>query len=431
MTVYITEAGGLQLLRAMRGESLIFTHVAIGSGSSANPTQATRLVHQQKYLSIDSTNILDGLLTIVCSFTNSDVATGFKITEYGIFAQDMDDANEEILYAYISQPYDTADYVPAGGDRPKSLQISPKVTIGDAQNISAVINSSLTYVSEAEFQTHTSNTSNPHNVTKAQIGLSNVENVAVNDMAPTFTDAQYSTENYNGLKLTSGTSLSTLFGKLKSFVLAVISHLMSRANPHEVTLDQLNGASRDHTHQMSDITQGTLPVSKGGTGLTEIPIGAVLIGNQSRVTARTGERAFYWPPGELAPKFGTLPIECGGTGKRTEAEYSADIVSRVTAAGFPVLIQGSYTGNGSTSTGMKLEFSKAPKLIVVTRESATLSSMEQGMGFFAVRGTTNQNFLVLEWGDDYVRFVGQNAGSNNTIVGMNQAGVKYYYIVLL
>lgn len=45
-------------------------------------------------------------------------------------------------------------------------------------------------------------------------------------------------------------------------------HVNNKSNPHEVTLEQLEGARADHTHSTSDIQSGVLGVERGGTGVT-------------------------------------------------------------------------------------------------------------------------------------------------------------------
>ena len=144
MTTYITNAGKACQLRALNGETLVFTRVCIGSGSiSYDPSFAVGLNHQEMNLSIDNKSVSDGLLTLSCYITNTGVTTGFKITEYGIYVKDMDYPTQELLYAYISESDDSADYVPAASDRPKNFRIEVKVNIGTVQNLSVVINSSL------------------------------------------------------------------------------------------------------------------------------------------------------------------------------------------------------------------------------------------------------------------------------------------------
>lgn len=62
---------------------------------------------------------------------------------------------------------------------------------------------------------------------------------------------------------------------------------------------------------------GTLPVEEGGTGVGNIPSGAILRGNgTSAVSSVSGVGALY-AASEGNPQFGTLPITQGGTGATT------------------------------------------------------------------------------------------------------------------
>lgn len=86
---------------------------------------------------------------------------------------------------------------------------------------------------QANLDTHTSNKSNPHGVTKAQVGLGNVPNVATNDQTPTYTEAS------SLAKLTSGEKLSAAFGKIAKAITDLIAHLANKSNPHGVTAAQV------------------------------------------------------------------------------------------------------------------------------------------------------------------------------------------------
>lgn len=81
--------------------------------------------------------------------------------------------------------------------------------------------------------THVANKSNPHGVTKEQLGLGNVPNVTTNNQTPTYTVPSTLSA------LVSGEALSTAFGKLAKAVSDVISHLGNRNNPHGVTKAQI------------------------------------------------------------------------------------------------------------------------------------------------------------------------------------------------
>lgn len=98
-----------------------------------------------------------------------------------------------------------------------------------------------TYATAANLTAHTGNTSNPHSVTKAQVGLGNVPNVATNNQTPTYTAATSLTA------LTSGEKLSVAFGKLAKAVSDLISHLSNTGNPHSVTAAQVGLGNVDNT----------------------------------------------------------------------------------------------------------------------------------------------------------------------------------------
>lgn len=90
--------------------------------------------------------------------------------------------------------------------------------------------------------THSQKTSgNPHKVTKSDVGLGNVPNVATNDQTPTYTAASAPAA------LTSGEKLSAALGKLAAAVSALISHLANKSNPHGVTKSQVGLGNVDNT----------------------------------------------------------------------------------------------------------------------------------------------------------------------------------------
>lgn len=102
-------------------------------------------------------------------------------------------------------------------------------------------------VQVASVSAHPADKSNPHSVTKSQVGLGNVPNVSTNDQTPTYT---FASEN---AALSSGEKLSVAFGKIAKAVSSLISHLSNVSNPHSVTKSQVglgsvpNVATNDQT----------------------------------------------------------------------------------------------------------------------------------------------------------------------------------------
>lgn len=108
-----------------------------------------------------------------------------------------------------------------------------------------------------DFLSHSNDKKNPHGVTKAQVGLGSVPNVATNDQAPTYTVASANTA------LTSGEKLSVAFGKIAKAISSLISHLASTSNPHSVTKAQVGLGNCDNT---ADSAKNVLSASKLTTG---------------------------------------------------------------------------------------------------------------------------------------------------------------------
>lgn len=84
-----------------------------------------------------------------------------------------------------------------------------------------------------DFDAHAASKANPHAVTKSQVGLGNVPNVATNDQTPTYSESAALTQ------LSSGEKLSAALGKLARAVRSLMEHLANTANPHGVTKSQV------------------------------------------------------------------------------------------------------------------------------------------------------------------------------------------------
>lgn len=100
-------------------------------------------------------------------------------------------------------------------DADKPVSTAQAKAIADAKSTGTTAQTNIT--------SHTSNKSNPHGVTKAHVGLGSVPNVATNDQTPTYTEASTLTN------LTSGEKLSVAFGKIKKAITDLIAHVSRSA----------------------------------------------------------------------------------------------------------------------------------------------------------------------------------------------------------
>lgn len=116
-----------------------------------------------------------------------------------------------------------------------------------------------TYTKKTDFNSHTGNKDNPHGVTKSQVGLSNVPNVATNDQTPTYSDiTSLST-------LSSGEKISAAFPKIKLAITNLINHLGNKSNPHSVTKSQIGLGSVENKN--SETIRGEITASNVNTAL--------------------------------------------------------------------------------------------------------------------------------------------------------------------
>lgn len=131
----------------------------------------------------------------------------------------------------------------------------------------------------ADLISHIGSKSNPHSVTKSQVGLDNVPNVATNDQQPTFA------ESGTRSNIVSGETLSTLFGKIKKFFadLKTVAFTgsytdlsnkpTSMQNPNSLTLT-MNGSATNYNGASSASKSWYAPTSAGTAGYSLIGSGS-------------------------------------------------------------------------------------------------------------------------------------------------------------
>ena len=431
MTPKLTAAGKNLLLCALAGETINFTKVQLGNGPAQIPTEATELVNPIIDVEFTDIDIGTSYVTLTAVFTNGSVTSGFHVTEAGYFATDPDDETNEILYAIGNEDESTADYVPDKTSRILEMQFDSLVFIGDAENVTAAISSSLVYASKEEFDAHTEDNDNPHGVTKAQVGLGNVPNVSTSDQTPAFTE-ETTLANIN-----SGETLGTIFGKIKLAITNLINHLSARDNPHKCTAAQVGAAALAHTHSASNINNGVLPTIRGGTGMSAPASGGVLLGNDKEPMRELLGTGALYAASNGYPTFNTLPVSCGGTGVTSMAALATALA---TAGGLAKVASGTYVGNGLYGSANKrsLSFTSPPRLLVVMPADNT-GSAELG-GFMVLSGVTSAkggglmddvNFadsqVYYEWNGNAVSWY----SSRNDYAMQNMNGKTYAYFAIL
>ncbi len=136
---------GLQLIAKLAGAAgeMEFTGVKVGTGYPQEGTDPSELTHLVSYK-------MDGMIAeygyddetkdayVIMQLTNTDIESGFIMTEIGLYAEDPDLG--EILYAYLDLSDDPNHIMPAETGRIKTVQMKLHVIVGEATEIHATIN---------------------------------------------------------------------------------------------------------------------------------------------------------------------------------------------------------------------------------------------------------------------------------------------------
>lgn len=259
----LTSAGMALQLRTLMGDTINFTRFKIGNGkidSTSEIPNLTDLVNPQLEFGISEMTKKDNCVILKGTFSSADIETSFVWRELGVFCQGEGDS--EVLYGYANDGASAGTLTKLGSDVTSEQTVEMVIIVDNTEHVTATISDSAVYATKEELSNHTGDRSNPHGVTAAQVGLGNVPNVSTNDQTPTYPD------NQSLSNLQSGETMQTAFGKIRTAVANLITHLSDKVI-HITAAERStwNGkAEAKHEHSASDISSGTLPVNRGGTG---------------------------------------------------------------------------------------------------------------------------------------------------------------------
>lgn len=147
--IILTNKGRNLQAKAQTGIELKYTRMAIGDGqlSSQSIPTMTKLISEKKSLPLTKLKIQgQGRVVVGAVLSNQDVTTGFYFRELGVFATDPDEG--EILYGYGNSGTNAEFIPPAGGEDIIEKSIDMNVIVGQAPNVSAVIDGSLIWATQ-------------------------------------------------------------------------------------------------------------------------------------------------------------------------------------------------------------------------------------------------------------------------------------------
>lgn len=283
----ITNAGIELLKNALSGGTITVTAIKSGAGK----VDVSALKSQTAVSSIKQSGTVQGVtktdetIKIGVLFSNAGLSAGYSMTQLGIYAKGS--TGSEVLFA-ISQNT-TGKEVPSESAMPSwSLVHNFYIKLNNDVTMTATVDPEgyVTFETmQTALNTHTGNKSNPHGVTKSQVGLWNVPNVATNDQTPTYSDTT------TLVTLSSGEKISIAFAKIKLAITTLINHLANKSNPHGVTKSQVGLGSVEN--KSSATIRGELTSTNVEVALGYVPAKQTDMKNaQDAITQLNSERAF-------------------------------------------------------------------------------------------------------------------------------------------
>ncbi len=346
----LTRDGRKEMMKAVDGESLSFTHIIFGDGTTTELYNLKENVSNEiGRFPITEVERQENKIILSLDYTNKSFSKGFYFRELGVIG------NGKLCY-YDNSGSD-AEYIdPDAESVSKEKRLRIEIIVSDEAKIETTAVGGLYVLENPSYETteelvnltsgekmktalgkiakaisslisHLADKENPHEVTKEQVELGNVPNVATNDQTPTYTESSSLTT------LTSGEKMSVAFGKIKKAVSSLISHLADKVS-HITEAERKSWNSKaagDHTHTKSEITD--FPSSlKNPNGLS--------------INGKTYD-------GSSTVNVGTIGASYGGTGKTSLIDSSNALINALSTGSDTPVDADYYVSqyvNGGTKT---------------------------------------------------------------------------------
>lgn len=305
---HITNLGTALLARVMAGEGgLTFTRIVLGDGnmpSSQSPATMTDVVSPKAEASITKAVVSDGQTAVVgARFTNEEQDEAFTWRELGLYAKVGEDASD-VLYSYGYTP--EGELIPAGtasGTLVEKL-VDVVTYVGDAAEVTAIFDPDFipqvsrieetaieamweqgevdpTTGKSAQYLDRPGLSQLVHDIADAIAGAGptvTADEVTVSMTAEGVLSIKASGVGTAQLADASVTEAKLADGAVTTGKLADKSVTAEKLADGAITIEQLDtssitpsaigAAAAEHVHDAADVTSGTLPVARGGTGVT-------------------------------------------------------------------------------------------------------------------------------------------------------------------
>ncbi|MBQ6164795.1 MAG: hypothetical protein IJK23_10010 [Clostridia bacterium] len=154
-TPQITNKGRELLTRAAGGEQITFTGFKAGDGTVPSGTSVatlTDIISSKLTFAVSGINTHTGGVEVIGTFDNSDFATEFRFRELGLFCKGED--NTVCLFAYCNDGDNAGILRPSTATVLSEQRVAIDIAVGNAENITAVLDDSMLYVTMTEFNSH-------------------------------------------------------------------------------------------------------------------------------------------------------------------------------------------------------------------------------------------------------------------------------------
>ena len=310
---HITNLGTGLLAQVMAGQGVLtFTKVVMGDGnmpSTQTPATMTDVVSPKAQASITKAAVAEnGTAVIGARFTNESQQQDFEWKELGLYAKVGEDGTE-VLYSYGYTP--AGELIPAGTTSTTLIEklVDVVTYIGDATEVTAVFDPSfipqVERIAESDIdamwdQQQVDPTTGKSSQYLDRPGLSELvhgiadaiasagPNITADEVTLTVDDdgivsikasgvgtAQLADASVTTPKLADGavTTVKIADGSVTADKLADGAVTIDQLDTSSITPAAIGAAAAEHVHDAADVTTGTLPVARGGTGVTSVDAG--------------------------------------------------------------------------------------------------------------------------------------------------------------
>lgn len=317
---HITDLGTAMLAQVMAGQGVLtFTKVVMGDGNmpdTQTPATMTDVVSPRAQASITKAVVAEnGTAVVGARFSNESQESDFEWKELGLYAK-VGESGTEQLYSYGWTP--AGELIPAGTTSTTLIEklVDVVTYVGDATEVTAIFDPDFipqvsrieeTAIASIEGQSAVDPTTGKSSEYLDRPGLSKLwadVKAAIDAAGPDLTADEVTITLAGGTVITlkdGGVTASKLAagsvstdkladgsvtkaklaeGAVDSTVIEVGSITSTQLADESVTVDKLDlssvtpaaigAAAASHTHSAADVTTGTLPIARGGTGVTTL-----------------------------------------------------------------------------------------------------------------------------------------------------------------